>query len=292
MNTTLNNTSKYASQANVSLYDIWSDEMLAIWVPIAVYWIQSSLFEILMRLQIPFFEQYRMTTPNEKEKRNKVSFSKVLWMVAVQHIIQIAVGVALMKTQSSVKPSHSLFVQLLIQIQPSWIPTTISYQYVIPCIQFFCAMFIIDTHQYALHRLAHSNQFLYKHMHSHHHRLYAPYAFGALYNHPVEGFLLDSCGGALAFELTGMSPRLGMYFFIFSTLKTINDHCGYSFPWDPLTICFNNNVNYHHIHHQAYGIKTNFSQPFFTFWDVLLGTEYTQVMKTKSSKISQKSKQI
>lgn len=101
-------------------------------------------------------------------------------------------------------------------------------------------------------------------MHSHHHRLYVPYAFGALYNHPLEGFLLDSCGAALAFELTGMSPRLGMYFFVFSTLKTsmifflrifgsridthiylyiVNDHCGYSFPWDPLTVCFGNNVN-------------------------------------------------
>lgn len=57
-------------------------------------------------------------------------------------------------------------------------------------------------------------------MHSHHHRLYVPYAFGALYNHPLEGFLLDSCGAALAFELTGMSPRLGMWFFVFSTLKT------------------------------------------------------------------------
>lgn len=79
---------------------------------------------------------------------------------------------------------------------------------------------IVDTHQYVLHRLAHTYTFMYKYMHSHHHRLYVPYAFGALYNHPLEGFLLDSCGAALAFELTGMSPRLGMWFFVFSTLKT------------------------------------------------------------------------
>jgi sphinganine C4-monooxygenase len=78
----------------------------------------------------------------------------------------------------------------------------------------------MDAHQYFLHRLFHVNKFLYKHIHSHHHRLYVPYAFGALYNHPLEGFLLDSCGATLSMELTRMSPRLSMIFFTFSTLKT------------------------------------------------------------------------
>lgn len=79
---------------------------------------------------------------------------------------------------------------------------------------------IVDTHQYVLHRMAHTFTFMYKHMHSHHHRLYVPYAFGALYNHPLEGFLLDTCGAAIAFEVTGMSAKMGMWFFTFSTLKT------------------------------------------------------------------------
>ncbi|CAO3595324.1 unnamed protein product [Absidia cylindrospora] len=147
------------------------------------------------------------------------------------------------------------------------------YWVVIPGVQFFAAMVIMDTHQYFLHRLFHLNKFLYKHFHSHHHRLYVPYAFGALYNHPVEGFLLDSLGATLAFELTRMTPRMSMVFFTFSTLKTVDDHCGYYLPWNPLQFLFGNNVKYHDIHHQAYGIKTNFSQPFFTFWDKLLGTE-------------------
>src|ERR1700730_11865346 len=80
--------------------------------------------------------------------------------------------------------------------------------------------FILDTHQYFLHRLFHQNKFLYKHVHSHHHRLYVTYAFGALYNHPIEGFLLDSVGATLAFSLSGMSPRMGLLFFTFSSLKT------------------------------------------------------------------------
>ena len=101
-----------------------------------------------------------------------------------------------------------------------------------------------------------------------------PYAYGALYNHPFEGFLLDTVGAAMAFKLTGMTIRQGMAFFAFSSMKTVDDHCGYAFPWDPLQLITNNNAAYHDIHHQTWGIKTNFSQPFFTVWDGWLGTKY------------------
>ena len=69
--------------------------------------------------------------------------------------------------------------------------------------------------------------------------------------------------------------RQGMFFFSFSTVKTVDDHCGYSLPWDPMQHITSNNAAYHDIHHQTWGIKTNFSQPFFTIWDRLLNTMYT-----------------
>lgn len=65
-----------------------------------------------------------------------------------------------------------------------------------------------------------------------------------------------------------------MFFFSFSTVKTVDDHCGYSLPWDPMQHITSNNAAYHDIHHQTWGIKTNFSQPFFTFWDRILNTMY------------------
>lgn len=99
---------------------------------------------------------------------------------------------------------------------------------------------------------------------SYHHRLYVPYAFGALYNHPVEGFVMDSVGATLAFALSGLPTKGAILFFSFSTLKTgnaygkmshaprhfcthiwtelVDDHCGYAFPWDPLQFMFGNNV--------------------------------------------------
>lgn len=138
--------------------------------------------------------------------------------------------------------------------------------------QLFLAMVILDTWQYFMHRYMHQNKFLYKHIHSQHHRLVVPYAFGALYNHPLEGLLLDTIGGALAFLFSGMSPRASIFFFSFATIKTVDDHCGLWLPGNLFHIVFKNNSAYHDIHHQLYGSKYNFSQPFFVTWDRILGT--------------------
>ncbi|KAI0011768.1 fatty acid hydroxylase superfamily-domain-containing protein [Xylariaceae sp. FL0662B] len=146
------------------------------------------------------------------------------------------------------------------------------YYLIIPAIQFTLAVTILDSWQYFLHRAMHMNKRLYATFHSRHHRLYVPYAYGALYNHPFEGFLLDTAGAGLSYMIAGLTPRQGMIFFVMSTIKTVDDHCGYALPWDPLQRITSNNAAYHDIHHQSWGIKTNFSQPFFTFWDKLLGT--------------------
>ncbi|KAJ9502799.1 Sphingolipid C4-hydroxylase sur2 [Exophiala xenobiotica] len=144
-----------------------------------------------------------------------------------------------------------------------------------PMVQFTVAIFVVDTWQYFLHRAMHMNKFLYTTLHSRHHRLYVPYAYGALYNHPIEGFMLDTLGTGLAYLMVGMTVRQGMWFFTCSTIKTVDDHCGYAFPFDPLQHVTSNNATYHDVHHQSWGIKTNFSQPFFTFWDRLLNTAWT-----------------
>jgi sphinganine C4-monooxygenase len=145
----------------------------------------------------------------------------------------------------------------------------------IQAVQFTVGILIVDTWQYFLHRAMHMNKFLYTTLHARHHRLYVPYAYGALYNHPVEGFMLDTLGTGIAYLLTGMTVRQGMVFFTCATIKTVDDHCGYAFPWDPLQHITSNNAAYHDVHHQSWGIKSNFSQPFFTFWDRVLGTAWT-----------------
>lgn len=91
--------------------------------------------------------------------------------------------------------------------------------------------------------------------HSRHHRLYVPYAYGALYNHPAEGFVLDTLGATIAYKAASMNTRQAIWFFTCLTLKTVDDHCGYSLPWDPIQYLSSNNAGYHDVHHQSWGIK-------------------------------------
>lgn len=151
------------------------------------------------------------------------------------------------------------------------------YYFFIPFTKIFIAFLIIDSWQYTLHRYMHNNKFLYRHMHSVHHRLYVPYAFGALYNSLLEGFLLDTVGTGVAQMVAKLSRRESIILYTFSTLKTVDDHCGYALPYDPFQKLFPNNAVYHDIHHQHFGIKTNFAQPFFTFWDKWCGTRYEKL---------------
>jgi len=285
-----------------------------------------------------YFPQYRLHTPAEVAKRNRVSRWEVVRDVVIQQIVQTIVGYIIGLTEPDDylgKEEHDVlvwaqrirFAQRAIPSILSFVgvnakglaynlssahpaiagaltggqyptlttliststgaPTTIPafaawelltahilFYYLVPILQFLLAILIVDTWQYFLHRLMHTSRYLYTTFHSRHHRLYVPYAYGALYNHPFEGFLLDTLGAGLAFKIAGMSTRQGLCFFTGSTLKTVDDHCGYALPFDPLQRLTGNNAGYHDVHHQSWGIKTNFSQPFFTFWDRVLGTKW------------------
>ncbi|CAA6666122.1 unnamed protein product [Spirodela intermedia] len=135
------------------------------------------------------------------------------------------------------------------------------------------ALLVMDTWQYFLHRLMHANSLLYRYSHSKHHRLVAPYAFGALYYHTPEGLLLNTAGGFVAMAVTGMPPCAAMVFFSLVAMRTVDIHCGMWVPWHPLNLLFSNNTAHHELHHQPDGSDFNFSQPFFVFWDRILGTQ-------------------
>ncbi|KAI5076288.1 hypothetical protein GOP47_0008353 [Adiantum capillus-veneris] len=194
--------------------------------------------------------------PRKEESKNVVSLSTVIKGVLLQQALQAAVALSMFQVTSRKgvieKPMQpSLWVQIL---------------------QVGIAMFVMDTWQYFVHRYMHVNSFLYRHVHSQHHRLVVPYAIGALYNHPLEGLLLDTVGGAISFLVSGMTPKTSVFFFSFAVIKTVDDHCGLRLPGNPFHLLFGNNTAYHDIHHQLHGTKYNFSQPFFMMWDKYLGT--------------------
>jgi len=237
--------------------DYVSDEVMGTFAPIVVYWLYSGCYHMLPRL-----EKYRLHSVEEEEKKNIMSVPEVVRSVLLQQAIQVCVALALFKITGQ---------QEKVQQPSVWVAS----------LQFFAAMIVMDAWQYFIHRLMHINKFMYKHVHSHHHRLVVPYAFGALYNHPLEALLLDTVGGALSFLLTGMTPRTSVYFFTFATIKTIDDHCGLCLPYNPFHYIFWNNTAYHDIHHQLHGLKYNFSQPFFISWDKIFGTHMPYVVQKR-----------
>ncbi|KAL9130572.1 MAG: hypothetical protein Q9217_001285 [Psora testacea] len=313
------------------------DKLLTLILPIAAYWCLSMFFHWIDTMD--YFPQYRLHTPAEVVKRNRVSRWEVVRDVVIQQVLQTAVGWILGMTEpddylgreeydvavwarrirlaertipgllslvgvnasklgNNLVVGHPILAGALLGGQYTMRQSTpnlsggvaapmpafatwevvlakLIYWVLVPILQFTVAIVVVDTWQYFLHRAMHMNKWLYTTFHSRHHRLYVPYAYGALYNHPFEGFLLDTLGAGIAFKLAGMNTRQGMCFFTGSTIKTVDDHCGYALPWDPLQHLTSNNAGYHDVHHQSWGIKTNFSQPFSTFWDRLLGTVWT-----------------
>ncbi|XP_009626041.1 sphinganine C4-monooxygenase 1 [Nicotiana tabacum] len=232
------------------LYGV-SDELLGTISPIVVYWVYSGLYCMLGGM-----ENYRLHTKKDEDEKNLVTKKEVVKGVLLQQAVQAVVATVLFAvTGNDGESGGNQQAGVLVLAR-----------------QFFVAMVVLDTWQYFMHRYMHQNKFLYKHIHSQHHRLVVPYAFGALYNHPLEGLILDTIGGALAFLFSGMSPRASIFFFSFATIKTVDDHCGLWLPGNLFHIVFKNNSAYHDVHHQLYGSKYNFSQPFFVTWDRILGT--------------------
>ncbi|KAI3908623.1 hypothetical protein MKW92_037192 [Papaver armeniacum] len=143
----------------------------------------------------------------------------------------------------------------------------------IQLLQFIVAMLVADAWQYFVHRYMHQNKFLYQHIHSVHHRVVVPYAFGTYYLHPLDG-LLDTFGGLASILISGMTTRTSVFFVSFSIIKAIDDHSGLWMPhYNLFQLIFPCNTAYHDIHHyELRGIKYNYSTLFFTFWDKLYGT--------------------
>ncbi|XWS69723.1 hypothetical protein CRYUN_Cryun04dG0203600 [Craigia yunnanensis] len=221
-----------------------SDELLGIFMPVLVYWIYSGLYVILES-----FEKYKLHSKKEEEEKNLVSRMTVIKGVLLQQTIQSIVIFLLFKMIGGNDARVDSAGQ--------------SSSFIVIVRQFVVAMLVLDTYQYFTHRYMHHNKFLYRHFHSYHHRLVVPYAFGALYSHQVDGFLFDTMGGALSSFFSGMSTRTSTFFFCFSTIKAIDDHCGILIPGNPFHIFFWNNTAFHDVHHQLHGTKYNFSQPFF-----------------------------
>ncbi|KAJ1287992.1 hypothetical protein BS78_02G054000 [Paspalum vaginatum] len=242
-----------------------SDEALAVVVPIVVYWAYCGLHVALG--QSIYMDKYRLHPSTHEDSKNFVSKRQVISNVLKQQLVQLVMAAMVVKLTGGSKSSSS---------------SSSSTKWTTAASQIAVAMIWFDLWHYAWHRTLHANRFLYRNLHSWHHRLVVPYAFGALYGHPVKGFVADTVGGMAAFLVSGMSPCASILFFSLCTVKAIDNHCGLALPAaDYLLSGFWNSAAYHDVHHQLCGRQHNYSQLFFVMWDRVCGTYMPYVIEDR-----------
>lgn len=84
-----------------------------------------------------------------------------------------------------------------------------------------------------------------EHIHSMHHDIYVPFAYGAFYNHPLETIPIDGIGFPACLAMARLDNRQSALFGAIWTFKTVVDHCGYDFPYNPCNIVCPHSVRFH-----------------------------------------------
>ncbi|KAL6720318.1 Sphingolipid C4-hydroxylase sur2 [Lecanora helva] len=338
MNTTHLDASRHVTNTSEPpppspLLPFLSDEHLLLLLPTAAYWAYGLLFHWIDTRG--HLARYKLHTPAEISKRNKVPMYKVicntlfyqfvttllgfwmlrgsrpepqgnagleiarwtLWFAHLRKVLNVSGWVVWLDAKMDLQllgfSDHQLGIGNYVNVVPMLNVTAAKtmYYFLVPLAQFAFTIFIADTWQYFTHRLVHTNQYLYTNFHSVHHssptssasmahiiptltveKVYIPYAFGAFYSNFWEELIIDGIGTYLAMGLPHLSTRQATLFATLSALKSVHDHCGYSIPWHPFEMLTCQNAIYHDIHHQSWGIKTNYSQLYTTFWDRALGT--------------------
>ncbi|KAM0908941.1 hypothetical protein ACQ4PT_015125 [Festuca glaucescens] len=243
------------------------DDAVAAVVPIVVYWAYSGVHMALGHARA--MEKYRLNSKDEEDNKNMVSKRAVLANVLMQHAMQLA-AVALLTLTGGGRGGATA--------------TTTTTSYLTAARQIAVAVVVFDAYRYAWHRLAHRNRFIYRHLHSWHHRIVVPYAFGAIYGHPLEALIADTAGGSLAILASGLPsspPGATAVFLTLCTVQGIDNHCGLCLLPRGLRSVWNG-AAHHGVHHLPRGVRHNFSDLFFVTWDRVFGTHLPYAVVERS----------
>lgn len=112
-------------------------------------------------------------------------------------------------------------------------------------------LYVDDFLYYWMHRAMHSG-YLYKYIHSVHHRVATPWAISGHYMHPIEFVLTGLLALALP-VLLGVHVVTLYLWVAFRQWEAAEGHCGYSFPWSPSKLIPGyRGVEYHDFHHSKF----------------------------------------
>jgi len=239
------------------------------------YWGFCIPYTILLYKKIPFFEQYKIQQDVVWDaSARKKAFGKVFANIALWTLF-LPCGPALLLGVIGDFPTLTPI--------PSW--TTII------ALVFFCQV-MEDFTFYWSHRLLHEVPYLYKNIHKQHHEFTSPFAWTAVYAHPLEfllGNVIPASAGVLVLLPFGilLHPIIIWSWLALRLWYTTDVHCGYSFPWAPEKIfgIVYAGPAHHDYHHKAF--NGNYSST-LRYLDLIFGTEIYPPKKEIREKIEGK----
>lgn len=139
-------------------------------------------------------------------------------------------------------------------------------------------LFLVDTVEYFSHMVQHKIPWLYRHLHYGHHEMRYSWSLGGFYNSLEEAMITGSLLGVCFMYVFAFTYLEFQVVSCVAVLWTVMDHTS---AFDHVT--WLGRQEFHRIHHSVY-IDCNFQQPFFTFWDRWLGTDYESVQRRRADK--------
>lgn len=125
-----------------------------------------------------------------------------------------------------------------------------------------------DFAYYWMHRAMHRG-WLFRHIHSVHHRIHTPWAITGHYMHPVEYVLTGTLMLVLPLAL-GVHLAVIWIWVVWRQWEAAEGHCGYDFRWSPSHLLpGNDGATFHDVHHAK--VKGNYAG-FLAWVDGVFGT--------------------
>lgn len=195
----------------------FSDPLFA---PIAVFSLMSGFFAFLL-FALPYSLLSWIDPPIARKYRiqeRRMTADRVFWPALGRFVINMAVVFAVVVICWPLLRLSGIHAGP----PPEW--------YEVLC-QIAAFLVIDDFLYYWLHRALHT-RWLYKHVHSIHHRIPAPWAISGGDFHPVE-YLLITATALAGPILLGAHVMTIWIWLIFRQWEAAEGHSGYVFPWNP-----------------------------------------------------------
>jgi len=144
----------------------------------------------------------------------------------------------------------------------------------VSALQIMAGLILFDTWFYFGHRLLHSPS-LYARCHKRHHEFRTTMSMTGVWGTAEDGLLTMLLPGLLPIFLLKMHFWTSCMFTLIHYLQSVDDHCGYAFPFSPMRLIpfggYPAEHNFHHSHCGGVPSRGNFAL-YFPFWDWLCGT--------------------